>query len=177
MAYGEIPRGLDDLKVYVLGAMDVPGTAVDVPGAQSLDWSVNSDSDELRGDNIAIALVRNPKTVSGTIRVAKINLAAIAAMVGGTITIGSMSPTETKSLEESSAAPARYFQIIGQAASQDTNGSAYRVTIYKVLVTGGPNESLTIDEWSTPEFDFEAISNASGNLLQRKNYELAVAIT
>lgn len=176
MAYGQIPRGLDDLKVYVLTG-DTPGSAVDVPGAQSLEWSVESDSDELRGDNQAIALVRNPKTVSGTIRVARIDLVAIAAMVGGTITTGSMTPNETKSLEESSAAPARYFQIIGQAGSQDVNGSAYRITIYKALVTGGPNESLTIDEWSTPEFEFESIANASGNLLQRKSYETAVAVS
>lgn len=176
MAYGQIPRGLDDLKVYVLTA-DTPGSAVDVPGAQSLEWSVESDSDELRGDNVAIALVRNPKTVSGTIRIARIDLSAIAAMVGGTVVTAGTTPNETKALEESSAAPARYFQIIGQAGSQDANGSAYRITIYKALVTGGPNESLTIDEWSTPEFEFEAIANTSGNLLQRKNYETAVAVS
>lgn len=175
MAFGEIPRGLDDLKVYVLTA-DIPGSAIDVPGSQSLEWSVESDSDELRGDNQAIALVRNPKTVTGTIRVARINLAAFAAMTGSTVVTSGTTPNSIIALEESSAAPARYFQIIGQAGSQDTNGSAYRVTIYKALVTGGPNESLTIDEWSTPEFEFEAIANASGNLLKRQNYETSVAI-
>jgi hypothetical protein len=176
MGFGEIPRGLDDLKVYILTA-DVPGSSVDVPGAQSLEWSVESDSDELRGDNTAIALVRNPKTVSGTIRVARINLAAFAAMVGGTATTSGTSPNQIISLDESSAAPARYFQIVGQASSADTNGSAYRTTIYKALVTGGPNETLTIDEWSTPEFEFEAIANPTGNLLKRQNYETAVAVT
>jgi hypothetical protein len=175
MSWGEIPRGLDDLKVYVLTG-DTPGTAVDIPGAQSLEWSVESDSDELRGDNSAIALVRNPKTVSGTIRVARINLAAIAAMVGGTVVTSGTGTDEIMTLEETSAAPARYFQIVGQASSADTNGSAYRVTIYKALVTGGPNETLTIDEWSTPEFEFEAIANGSGNLLKRQNYETATAI-
>lgn len=175
MTYGEIPRGLDDLKVYVLTG-DTPGSATDVPGAQSLEWSVESDSDELRGDNTAIALVRNPKSVTGTIRVARINLAAMAAMVGGTVVTGAMPPNETKTLEESSAAPARYFQIVGQASSADTNGSAYRITIYKALVVGGPNETLTIDEWSTPEFEFEAIANPSGNLLKRMNYQTAIAI-
>jgi len=174
--YGEIPRGLDDLKVYVLTA-DTPGSSVDVPGAQALEWSVESDSDELRGDNSAIALVRNPKTVSGTIRIAKINLAAIAAMVGGTVATSGTTPNEIKALDETSAAPARYFQVVGQAGSQDANGSAYRVTIYKCLVTGGPNETLTIDEWSTPEFEFEAIANLSGNLLKRQNYETGVAVT
>lgn len=177
MGYGEIPRGLDDLKVYVLTG-DTPGSAVDVPGAQSLEWSVESDSDELRGDNQAIALVRNPKTVSGTIRVARINLAAIVAMVGGTVvTTGGGTGSEVLSVEESSSAPARYFQIVGQAASADANGSAYRATIYKALVTGGPNETMTIDEWSTPEFEFEAIANGSGNLLKRENFKTAVPIT
>lgn len=176
MPFGEIPRGLDDLKVYVLTG-DTPGSAIDVPGAQSMEWSVESDSDELRGDNQAIALVRNPKTVSGTIRVARINLAAIAAMVGGTVSSVGMTPNIILSLEESSAAPARYFQIVGQASSADTNNSAYRATVYKALVTGGPNETLTIDEWSTPEFEFEAIANSGGNLLKRQNYETSVAIS
>jgi hypothetical protein len=85
-------------------------------------------------------------------------------------------PNEIQSLEEASAAPARYFQIVGQTGSQDTNGSAYRITIYKALVVGGPNESLTIDEWSTPELEFEAIANASGNLLKRQSYQTEVAI-
>src|SRR5690242_566361 len=92
--FGEIPRGLDDLKVYVVGVADALGTAVDVPGAQSLEWSVKPDSDELRGDNQVIALVRNPKSVSGTIRIAKINLPAIAAMVGGTVGTGGSGATE-----------------------------------------------------------------------------------
>lgn len=175
--YGEIPRGLSDLKVYVLDAVGAPGSATDVPGAQSLEWSVESDSDELRGDNSAIALVRNPKTVAGTIRIAKINLTAMAAMIGGTVVTGGTAPNETQTLEEASAAPARYFQIVGQTSSQDTNSSAYRVTIYKALVVGGPNESLTIDEWSTPELEFEAIANASGNLLKRENYQTEAAIS
>lgn len=174
--FGEIPRGLDDLAVFVLDGAGTPGTKVDVPGAQSLEWSVESDSDELRGDNQVIALVRNPKSVSGTIRVAKINLPAIAAMIGGTVATSGTGATEITSLEESSAAPAIYFQIMGQAASADANGSAYRITIYKALVTGGPNESLTIDEWSTPEFEFEAIANGSGNLLKRQNYATLTAI-
>jgi hypothetical protein len=175
-AYGQIPRGLGDLKVYVLDAAGAPGSAVDVTGAQSLEWSVESDSDELRGDNQAIALVRNPKTVAGTIRIAKINLTAMAAMIGGTVATSGTAPNEIQSLEEASAAPARYFQIVGQTGSQDTNGSAYRITIYKALVVGGPNESLTIDEWSTPELEFEAIANASGNLLKRQSYQTEVAI-
>ena len=175
--FGEIPRGLDDLAVYVLDATDTPGTKVDVPGAQSLEWSVESDSDELRGDNQAIALVRNPKTVSGTIRVARINLGAMVAMVGGTVVVtASGMANEVQSLEETSAAPARYFQIVGQATSADANGSAYRVTIYKCLVTGGPNETLTIDEWSTPEFEFESIAISNGDLLKRANYKTATPI-
>ena len=173
--FGEIPRGLDDLKCNVLTG-ETPGASVDIPGAQALEWNVESDSDELRGDNQAIAVVRNPKTVTGSIRIAKINLTALAALVGGTVATSGSTPNQITSLEESSAAPTRYIQLVGQANSADSNNSAYRITIYKALITGGPNESMSEGEWSTPTMDFQAVAIASGNLLKRQNYETAVAI-
>ena len=67
MAYGEIPRGLEDLGGYVLSASDVPGTKVDGPGARGLNWTIESDSDQLEGDNSIIAVVRNPKRLTGSV--------------------------------------------------------------------------------------------------------------
>ena len=57
-------------------------------------------------------------------------------------------------LDESASAGSRYFQLKGNTYSQDTSGSGYEVTLKKMLVTGGPTESLTVNEWSTPTFDF-----------------------
>ena len=165
----EIARGIQDVKVYVLTG-ETPGSAVDFPGVQALEWSVESDSEELRGDNEVIAVVRSAKTVTGTLRGARMNLAATAALVGGTVATSGVTPDEITSLEESSAAANRYVQIVGQTPGVD--GGAYRVTIYKALVTGGPNESLSEGEWNTPEFEFSAVAlDSSGMVLKREQFE------
>lgn len=174
MAFGEIPRGLDDLGVYVLTA-DTPGAKIDVPGIRSLTFNVESDSDQLEGDNSVIAVVRNPKSLSGSVELGRINLAAMAAFVGGTAGTAGTTPNQIISLDEASAAPARYVQIIGQAYSQDSNGSAYRVVIKKGLIVGGPNETLSVNDWNTPTLDFEGVA-ISGVLLTRSNYETWVNI-
>ena len=82
MGVAEIARGLGDLQVApVLG--DVPGVWVDVPGARSLSFNTESDSDELEGDNQVIAKVRNAPSLSGSIELGRINLAALAVLLGG----------------------------------------------------------------------------------------------
>ena len=174
--FGEIPRGLEDLKVYVLTA-DVPGTAIDVPGIRALSFNVESDSDELEGDNSVIAVARNPKRVTGSVELGKMNLAALGALTGNTQTTAGSTPNAILSLEEAASQSTQYVQIVGQAPSQDQTGSAYRVTIYKALITTGPDESLTVNEWSTPTLDFQGVANASGKLLRRQNYETSVVIT
>src|SRR4029453_16943445 len=81
--YGEIPRGLEDMAAYVL-AGDIPGAKVDAPGARALNFTVESDSDQLEGDNSIIAVVRNPKLLTGSAEVGRTNLAFFAAVTGGT---------------------------------------------------------------------------------------------
>jgi len=165
-AGGNIPRGLNDLNIY-----PYPGLLkVDVPGARSLTFTVESDSDQLEGDNQIIAVVRNPKSLSGSIELGMINLAALAAMVGGTVTNGGTGTTETLALDESSAAGSLYFRVLGQAYSMDVTGTGYRVDLKQVLVTSGPNETLTVNDWNTPTIDFEGVAVA-GILLTRTQYE------
>jgi hypothetical protein len=169
MAFGEIGRGAEDAKVAVLTG-DTPGSNIDVPGIRSVSWNVESDSDEFEGDNSVIATVRNPKTLTGSIEVARMNLAAFAAMTGGTAATSGSTPNQIIALDESASAVTQYYQLIGQTYSQDTSGSGYRVTLNKLLTTSGPDESLTVNEWSSPTLDFTGVARG-GNLLRRQNYE------
>lgn len=170
-AGGEIPRGLADLAVYPLPGL----TKVDVPGIRSLSFTVESDSDQLEGDNSVIAVVRNPKSLSGSIELGQINLAALAAMVGGTVVGGGTGTDETLTLDESSAAPALYFRCLGQAYSQDVNGTGYRVDLKKLLVVSGPDETLGVNDWNTPTLNFEGVADG-GVLLSRIQYETYAAL-
>jgi hypothetical protein len=173
--FGEIPRGLEDMAGYVLTG-DVAGAKVDAPGARGLNWTIESDSDQLQGDNQIIAVVRNPKRLTGSVEVGRTNLAFFSCVVGGTATTGGSSPNTIITLDETASAGSRYFQLKGNTFSQDASGTGYEATLKKLLVVGGPTESLTVNEWSTPTFDFEG-SAISGVLLTRKQYETYTALT
>lgn len=162
----EMSRGIRDLDVAVLTA-DVPGSPVDIPGAQALEWSVESDSEELRGDNEVIAVVREAKTLTGTIRFAKNNLDAVAALIGGTVaTVGTGMETR-EVLEIASASAASYVRIRGQVPGLD--GGGYRVVIHKALITSGPGGALADGEFNIPEMEFSAVA-LGGNLMAHEQW-------
>lgn len=173
--YGEIPRGLQQLYVNVLTG-DTPGSNIAVPGARGLSFTVESDSDTLEGDNAVIATVRNPKALTGSIELGRINLAAMAAMVGGTVGSSGSTPNVILTLGESGSSATQYFQAQGNTFSQDSSGSGYRVTLKKLLVTSGPDESMTVNEWNTPTLDFTGVA-ISDVLLTRAGYETYVALS
>lgn len=175
MAFGEIPRGLADLQVAPLDAADAVGAWVDVPGARSLSFNTESDSDELEGDNQIIAKVRNAPSLSGSIELGRINLAALAVMLGGTVETEGVAPNAISSLEQSSSAGTDYFAIAGQAPGVDASGSAYRVTIKKAITTSGLDETMEVNAWNTPSLDFEGLA-VGGVLLVRQQYETMVAL-
>ncbi|WP_300268720.1 hypothetical protein [Microbacterium sp.] len=165
----EIARGLADLQVAPLtGAGDTPGAWVDVPGARSLSFNVESDSDELEGDNEIIAKVRNPKSLTGSIEIGRINLAALAVMLGGQVETGGVSGV-TK-LDELAGSDISFYAIAGQAPGVDVSGSAYRVVIPKALTTSGLDETMEVNAWNTPTLDFEGLA-VDGILLTREQYE------
>lgn len=168
----EMSRGIADLDVAVLTA-DVAGARVDVPGAQALEWSVESDSEELRGDNEVIAVVREAKSLSGTIRTARNNLDAIAAMIGGTVVASGTGATAKKTLEIASASSAAYVRIRGQVPGLD--GGGYRVTIHKALITSGPGGALADGEFNIPELEFSAVALA-GNLMAHEQWDTYTAL-
>lgn len=183
MAYadGAAPRGLDDLRIVALDSSDLPpiidDDLIDVVGARALNFNVESESDELEGDNTVIAVARDAKRVTGSVELGLMNLEALAGFTGGTWTESGVTPTQIDYVEEDAQSATNYIQIMGQAPDRRTSGAAYRVTIYKALVTSGPDESMTVNEWSTPTLDFEATENPSGKLLRRTHYETSEAIT
>jgi hypothetical protein len=175
MGVAEIARGLGDLQVAALGAGDIATTWVDVPGSRSLAFNVSSDSDELEGDNSIIAKVRNPKSLSGSIEIGQINLAALAVLLGGEAETEGTGDTAVTKLIEAAGVGTSFYRICGQAPGVDVEGSAYRVTILKALTTNGLDETLEVNAWNTPTLDFEGLASG-GKLLVREQYATEVAL-
>ncbi len=177
MAFGEAPRGIDDMRVYpVTGATNTVGTGVDVPGIRTVSFNTESDSDELEGDNKIIATARGIKRFTGSIELGLINLASLAVMQGGTVTTSGTTPSQTASLDELDDLVSRYFQAIISCPSMDTSGAGYQVTLKKLMITSGMDESHTVNDWTTPGLDFTGVS-ISGIFATRKLFETNVAIT
>lgn len=174
MAFAEIPRGLADLQVSpIIG--DTPGTWADVPGARSLTWSIDADSDELEGDNDIIAKVQNPRSLTGSIEVGRINLASQVTMLGGEVETEGETPNAISRQKIAGGVNVSYFRIAGQAPGVDAEGSAYRVTVLRALATSGPSETMEVNSWNTPTIDFEGLSE-DGILVVREQYETEVAL-
>jgi hypothetical protein len=173
MGYAEIARGLGDLQVAPLTGADVVGSWVDVPGSRSLAFNVTSDSDELEGDNSIIAKVRNPKSLSGSIEIGQINLAALAVILGGEVETDGVEAITR--LKESAGVGTSFYRVAGQAPGVDVEGSAYRATILKALTTSGLDETMEVNAWNTPSLDFEGLASG-GVLLIREQFEVEEAL-
>lgn len=174
MGYGEIPRGLSDLQVAPLTG-NTPGTWVDVPGIRTLSFNMDADSDELEGSNQVIAKVMNPPSLTGSIELGRLNPAALAVLLNGSAETDGTTPNAVTTLDQTNEANMSYIQIAGQAPSADLEGSAYRVILMKVLTTGGPDESLSVNAWNTPTINFEGL-DIDGVAIRRQWYETEAAL-
>lgn len=169
------PRGLADLKIYPITGVSTLGSAVDVPGARSLQFTADSTSDELEGDNGIIAKAPGAISASGSIEFGQISLAVLAVLFGGTVGTTGTAPNEIAALDRTDTVGFRFFQIVGQAPDALSTTGAYRVTLYKANVTSGLDETMETGAWNTPTADFDLIA-ISGNIIKRQQYETMVAI-
>jgi len=174
--FGEIPYGLEDCKVAPITGTSTVGTLVDVPGVRSVSFNVEADSDELEGDNQVISKVRKAPSLSGSVELGKINLAAIAVLRGVTASTTGSTPNSITTIQEPDTASNAWFQLVGQAPDTESTGSAYRVTLNKLISTSGPDETMEVNSWNTPTIDFEGVG-IGGYLLKREQYETKTAIS
>lgn len=176
-AFGEAPRGINDAKVYtVTGAANTVGSSVDLPGIRSVSFNTESDKDELEGDNKVIAIARGIKRFTGSIELGLINLAAMAVIQGGTVTAAGTTPNATASLDELDDLVSRYFQLAIDCPSMDVTGAGYQVTLKKLMAVSGLDETHTVNDWTTPTYDFSGVS-ISGIFAARKQFETDTALT
>lgn len=176
MAVGEIARGLADAKVFPLTAGDVLGTAVDIPGVRTIEWSEEADSETWEGDNQVIAVANGALSVTGSIAMGKLSLTAVAALRGGTVTTTGTTPNVVSKYDVPISSDIVYFALKGQTPSYDQGGSASRVTIHKAAVNSS-SQSYSQNEWNEPSFDFTAIPNTSGKIVTYEQYETSTAIS
>lgn len=170
MSYGEVGRGLQDIKLYPLDAEDVPGEGVDQPGARALEFGTEQDEETWEGDDGTIATAQDNKRGTGSMRVGRNNAVALAVAKGGEAVISGADPDLIVTHEESADPTEDYFMVKGQQRSLDTAGSGYRVTLHKVKA-GNLTERLELKQFNEPSYDLSFQENQDGKFITREWFQ------
>lgn len=124
-----LPYGLRDVKVATLDATGIKGTLVDLPNAQTLEFSETTSTTELRGDDVIKASRTTVDAVEWTLEAGGINFAAMKVIAGGTITVTGTTPatvTKWRRLEGDSYPD---FYAVGKALSE--SGGDHQTVLHR----------------------------------------------
>lgn len=125
-----MPYGLRDIKVATLtGSPHVKGTLVDLPNAQTFEFTESTSTQTLRGDDAVKASRTTVDAVEWTLEAGGINFAAMKVIAGGTITVSGTTPAVKNvwSRLEGEAYPD--FYVEGQAMSE--SGGDHHTVVHR----------------------------------------------
>lgn len=160
---GGVPFGIDDLRVSSrTSAGALAATKMDIHGATAISISTESDTQEARGDNVAIRKQRSGKTASGSIGFLQHDPAILAVLGDGATTTTGTTPAVVTTYVEPEKPGSKKYQI--EAQSYDGT-AATRLTVYNATTTGGPNFDWSTDSYSEPGVDYEASGFLDGSIL------------
>lgn len=134
--YGQKPFGIYDIKLT-----DIAGAVqVDLPYAQTMQFSERLVSGELRGDGKTVAVVSEVDAVEASLEAGGISLEAYALMSGRTVTNSGTTPTRVSTLTGSGAERFPYFKIYGKSLGDGIDD--VHIKLLKCKLTNGLEGSL-----------------------------------
>lgn len=151
LANVDLPYGLRDIKVAPVANDGTVGTKVDLPNAQTLEFSETTSTQELRGDDSVVANRTTVDNVEWTLASGGISFEAAAVMFGGTITSTGTTPNISKKWRRLNSDSYPNFYIEGQAMSE--SGGDHHTVIHKAKASSFSGSHADQEFW---------VSNAEG---------------
>jgi hypothetical protein len=118
LAIHRLPYGLRDVKVATLDNAGTKGTLVDLPAAQTLEFTEETTKQELRGDDSVVATRVSIDSVSWTLESGGISLEAYVVIAGGTLTTTGVTPSVIKKWRRLNTDTYPDFFMEGQSLSE-----------------------------------------------------------
>jgi len=134
--YGQKPFGIYDIKLTNIAG----STQVDLPYAQTMQFSERLVSGELRGDGKTVAVVSEVDAVEASLEAGGISLEAYALMTGRTVSVSGTTPTCKTTLTGDGAERLPYFKVYGKSLADGIDD--IHVKLYKCKLTNGLEGSL-----------------------------------
>lgn len=149
-----LPYGLRDVKVATLDSAGVKGSLVDLPNAQTIEFTEETSSQELRGDDAVQALRVTIDNVNWTMDSGGISFEAYTVIAGGAITSTGTTPNIKKSWTRLGTDAYPDFFMEGQAMSE--SGGDHHLVFYRAKATQISGTHQDQEFW---------ISHAEGNAI------------
>lgn len=138
-----IPYGLRDLKVtpYTdFTALTLAGSSIDLPVAQTFQFTDSEDFTDLRGDDRLQTSHGAGSQVDWELGAGGISLEAYAALNGGTVTTTGVTPNQVKTYSKNITDQKPPFRLEGQSISD--SGGDFHCIVYRCKVTGDVTGSM-----------------------------------
>jgi hypothetical protein len=129
IAINRLPYGLRDVKVATLDNAGVKGTLVDLPAAQTLEFTEETTSQTLRGDDSVIATRVTIDNASWTLESGGISLEAYVVIAGGTLTTTGTTPAVVKKWRRMNTDSYPDFFAEGQSMSE--SGGDHHLVLHR----------------------------------------------
>lgn len=124
-----LPYGLRDVKVATLDAAGVKGSLVDLPNAQTFEFTETTETQELRGDDKVVAQRTTVNGVEWTLDSGGISFEAYVVIAGGTIASTGVTPNVEKTWYRLGTDSYPDFYLEGQAISE--SGGDHHTVIHR----------------------------------------------
>lgn len=175
LADTSLPYGMRDIKLFELDDAGDPGSAVDLPNAQTLSFGEAEEFETLRGDDGVVAVRGNGATINWDLEAGGISLEAWAVLSGGTVAVTGTTPNAVRTYSKVKTDTKPYFKAEGQAIS-DSGGDLHAV-LYKARATGTLEGEFADGKFWISKCGGEAIPDVDDKLYDFVQNETATAIT
>ena len=171
-----LPYGIRDVKLYPYTGDTPAATGIDLPNARTFSFSEAEDFEELRGDDGVVAVHGNGPSVDWDLEAGGINLPALKAINGGTLTTSGVTPNIKDTYTKSDTDQRPYCKVEGQAISDA--GGDFHVVLHKARSTGEVSGELADGSFWLTSASGRAIGRASDRRIYEFHHnETSVAIT
>lgn len=154
IAIHRLPYGLRDIKVATLDSAGVKGTLVDLPAAQTLEFTEETASQVLRGDDAVIAQRVTIDNVSWTLDSGGISLEAYTVIAGGVVSSTGSTPNVVKKWRRMGTDAYPDFFMEGQSLSE--SGGDHHIVLHRCKATQISGTHQDQEFW---------VSHAEGNAI------------
>ena len=154
LAVHRLPYGMRDIKVATLDAAGVKGSLVDLPAAQTLEFTEETSSQVLRGDDAVVAQRVTIDNVSWTMDSGGISFEAYVVIAGGAITSTGTTPNIKKQWRRMGTDAYPDFFAEGQSMSE--SGGDHHIVFHRAKATQISGTMQDQEFW---------VSHAEGNAI------------